>query len=101
MDRGAWRATVHGVAKELDMTWQLNNNQWLGLCAFTAKGLGSIPGWETKTLKAAWLIKNYKIRAPDKWVMFAINNHTKSLPSLFSFLLCFFNQSIFFLMASK
>ena len=24
--RGAWRATVHGVAKELDMTEQLNNN---------------------------------------------------------------------------
>ena len=21
MDRGAWQATVHGVAKELDMTW--------------------------------------------------------------------------------
>ena len=26
MDRGAWWATVHGVAKELDMTEQLNNN---------------------------------------------------------------------------
>ena len=26
MDRGALRATVHGVAKELDMTWWLNNN---------------------------------------------------------------------------
>ena len=25
MDRG-WQATVHGVAKELDMTWRLNNN---------------------------------------------------------------------------
>ena len=22
--------------------------QWLGLCTFTAKGLGSIPGWGTK-----------------------------------------------------
>ena len=22
MDRGAWRATVHGVPKELDMKWQ-------------------------------------------------------------------------------
>lgn len=22
--------------------------QWLGLCAFTDVGLGSIPGWETK-----------------------------------------------------
>ena len=26
MDREAWRATVHGVAKELDMSEQLNNN---------------------------------------------------------------------------
>ena len=26
MDRGAWWATVHGVAKESDMTWKLNNN---------------------------------------------------------------------------
>ena len=26
MDRGAWRATVHGVAKESDMTYLLNNN---------------------------------------------------------------------------
>ena len=24
MDRGAWRATVHGVAKELDMTERLS-----------------------------------------------------------------------------
>ena len=26
MDRGAWQATVHGVTKESDMTWQLNNS---------------------------------------------------------------------------
>ena len=26
MDKGTWWAAVHGVAKELDMTWQLNNN---------------------------------------------------------------------------
>ena len=26
MDRGAWRAIVHGVAKESDTTEQLNNN---------------------------------------------------------------------------
>ena len=25
MDRGAWRATVHGIAKELDMRQQLNH----------------------------------------------------------------------------
>ena len=26
MDRGTWGATVHGVTKELDTTYQLNNN---------------------------------------------------------------------------
>ena len=29
MDRGAWRATVHGVAKESDMTEQLTHTQQL------------------------------------------------------------------------
>ena len=28
--------------------------QWLGLCAFTAMGLGSIPGQGMKILQAAW-----------------------------------------------
>ena len=27
MDRGAWWTTVHGVAKELDTTEQVNNNR--------------------------------------------------------------------------
>jgi len=26
MDRGAWQAIVHGITKESDTTWQLNNN---------------------------------------------------------------------------
>ena len=26
--------------------------QWLGLCAFTGEGTGSIPGWVTKILQA-------------------------------------------------
>ena len=26
MDRGAWWTTVYGVTKELETTWQLNNN---------------------------------------------------------------------------
>ena len=25
--RGAWRATAHGVAKESDMTWQINHHK--------------------------------------------------------------------------
>ena len=33
MDRRAWQVTVHGVPKESDMTWQLNNNNVLkSLC---------------------------------------------------------------------
>ena len=31
MDRGAWRATVHGAAKLLDTTWQPNNNNAVGI----------------------------------------------------------------------
>ena len=39
MDRGAWQATVHGVAKESDMSYWLNNNKYenyitLGLVSF-------------------------------------------------------------------
>ena len=30
MDWDAWSATVHGIAKELDMTEQLNNNIYMG-----------------------------------------------------------------------
>ena len=26
MDRGAWRAIVRGIAKELDTTWRVNSN---------------------------------------------------------------------------
>ena len=28
MDRGAWWAAIHRVAKESDTTGQLNNNNW-------------------------------------------------------------------------
>ena len=31
IDRGAWWATVHGVTKELDMTYQLNSNNTTSL----------------------------------------------------------------------
>ena len=34
MDRGAWWATVHRVAKELDMTYRLNNNNNLTTLEF-------------------------------------------------------------------
>ena len=29
MDRGAWQVTVHGVAKDADVTWRLNNTKCL------------------------------------------------------------------------
>ena len=32
--------------------------QWLELRAFTAKGVGSIPGQETKILQATWCAAN-------------------------------------------
>ena len=32
--------------------WNSLEVQWLGLCAFTAKGMGSIPAWETKIPQA-------------------------------------------------
>ena len=31
IDRGAWRATVHGVAKETDMTELLNNSMLIAI----------------------------------------------------------------------
>ena len=40
MDRGAWWATVHGVAKELDMTWPLNHNK-LHVCDFKNQAHGN------------------------------------------------------------
>ena len=30
MDKGAWQATIHGVAKELDMAEQLSTHRTLG-----------------------------------------------------------------------
>ena len=42
MNRGAWRATVHGVANELDMTEWLNNNHLPTRCSpELIGGLGS------------------------------------------------------------
>ena len=35
-------------------SWNLLADHWLGLCAFTAEGLDSIPGWQIKILQATW-----------------------------------------------
>ena len=66
MDRGAWLATVHSREKMFSITSHQGSGKttvrgdslvglWLGLCAFTAKGPGSIPGWGTKIPQASWL----------------------------------------------
>ena len=45
-----------GIPDNIEKTLSRNSlvGQWLGLHAFTAKGLGSTPGQGTKTLQAAW-----------------------------------------------
>ena len=42
MDRGAWRATTHGVANELDTTQRLNKNKKLAV-------YGNTEGWCLKS----------------------------------------------------
>ena len=49
MDRGAWRAVVHGVAKESDMTEQLTLKQPIPL-------VYSTPDLENKIWKSPWKI---------------------------------------------
>ena len=50
MDRGVWKATVHGVPKESDMTWWLNNNikptQTSCIAHRTLLSVMWQPGWE-------------------------------------------------------
>ena len=43
--------------------------QWLGFYPFTAKGMGSIPGWRTKFPQVAWNGQK------QKWPKMAENNH--------------------------
>ena len=38
--------------------------QWLRLCASTAGGMGSIPGWETKTPHVVWHGQNKNKNKP-------------------------------------
>ena len=61
-DRGAWRATVHGIAKESDKTKQLKTHahQWLGLQASNAGSMGSILAWKLGSCMARVVIKKKK-----------------------------------------
>ena len=40
--------------------------QWLGLCTFIARALGSIPGWGTKILQALKHNRKQKARSPKQ-----------------------------------
>ena len=40
LDRGVWRATVHGITQESDMTLQLNNSKLHKTMTSTNKGQG-------------------------------------------------------------
>ena len=42
--------------------------QWLGLCAFTAEGMGSIPGQGTKILQAVWCDQKEKEHDKQKYI---------------------------------
>ena len=44
--------------------------QWLGPCAFTAGGPGSIPGQATKILQAAWCGQKKQKQKQKSWVQF-------------------------------
>ena len=60
--------------------------QWLGLCSFTAEGMGSIPGLGTKILEAAQLQPKKKKKEkgvqslPNDWI--SIDSIMASLPPL-------------------
>ena len=56
MDRGAWRATVYGVIKELGRTQQLNNSN-----KFDTRGVHSSSGLEAFNLKKCFCYK------PEAW----------------------------------
>ena len=52
--------------------------QWLGLCAFTAEGMGSVPGQGTKILQAMQLAaaKKKKKRKEKRKKTFQAENET-------------------------
>ena len=53
MDRGAWWATVHKMAKESDTTWQLNN---MAIHTDTRVFVGLTSCYEARTLQRFTII---------------------------------------------
>ena len=85
MDTGAWRATVHGVARESDTIERLNNNN-------NRKGPEGVVGEGLKVLKCDWKLQErgslfcfgetFRNTVVRKWEMFLINSMTKSATGL-------------------
>ena len=60
MDRGAWRAIVHGVSKESNTTWRLNNKSRKLKYGTTPVGLFATP-WTTEATASVQRILQAKI----------------------------------------
>ena len=46
IDRGAWWATIHGVTRESDMTYQLNTNNMYGGASLVAQTVKNLPAMQ-------------------------------------------------------
>ena len=46
IDRGAWWATIHGVTRESDMTYQLNTNNIYGGASLVAQTVKNLPAMQ-------------------------------------------------------
>ena len=71
LDRGAWWATVHGVTKEWDTTWQLNNNKTCSSNETTADtativGVTAWLSWRLSTVSS--FVSIHLLHRPNRWV---------------------------------
>ena len=66
MDLRAVSLQTTSIAGEKKRVGKSPASQGLGLCAFTAKGPGSIPGWGTKIPQAAWCGQKHQTK-PNKY----------------------------------
>ena len=71
MDRGAWRAAVHGVAKESDVTWHLNNSSQCKPPVLVGN-FGAASGEVGSLIQSLWVVScRYQLCttiASDKWL---------------------------------
>ena len=84
-DREAWRAAVHGVTKsQIQLSTTTLAVQWLGLQAFTAKGMGLFPDWGTRIPLAVYSsVKKKRIDfLAGTMEIEHINSHLQAFPEL-------------------